>query len=376
MSQTSTKSSGTALKYMMLGRMPEAIEIPADTHWEVGAVTAGSGLRVGRGSRISVDELLLGDGVEIGSDVVIDAERVELGNRARIGNGCRIAAIGGRGRAFRAGDHFLFGERNISLLPSFAAGDYVSIHHDLLMNGYRPCAIGHNTWVGQNCVLNATDDLFIGNNVGIGAYSSIYTHAFNGELLEGCQVFNKAPVTIADNAWLVGGYNVVSPGVTIGPRTMILSSSVVSRDVPEGHCVGGIPARDLTDKIQPFRDIGAGDRLELMHRFVTEFGEEVHPGRFKKSPSGIVVAPEGRRSFFVEVQETLDQRALSGRGPGAVYVGVAGESGGLSEVTVFELATKTYRKLRSEIEIELIQFMNGYRARFVPHDEPRVEAKA
>ncbi len=333
-------------------------------------------MRVGRGSRISVGEMLLGDGVEIGSDVVIDAERVELGHRARIGNGCRIAAIGGRGQRFRAGDFFFFGERNISLLPNFAAGDYVSIHHDLLMNGYSACAIGHNSWIGQNCVLNATDELFIGNNVGIGAYTSIYTHAFNGELLEGCQIFNKAPVTIADNAWLVGGYNVISPGVTIGPRTMIMSSSVVSRDVPEGHCVGGIPARDLTDRIRPFRDLSTRERLELMRRFVMEFGEEVHPGRFEMSPSGIVVTPEGRRSFFVEVQEAFDERTLSGRGPGAVYAGVAGESASLSEVTVFDLATKTYHKLRSEIEIELIQFMNGYRARFVPHDEPRVKARA
>jgi acetyltransferase-like isoleucine patch superfamily enzyme len=355
--------------------MSEAIEIPADTNWKVGAVTAGSGLRIGRGSRISVDELLLGDGVEIGSDVVIDAERVELGHRARIGNGCRVAAIGGRGRCFRAGDYFLFGERNLSLLPSFVAGDYVSVHHDLLMNGYSACAIGHNTWVGQNCVLNATDKLCIGNNVGIGAYTSIYTHAFNGELLEGCQVFNKAPVTIADNAWLVGSYNVVSPGVTIGPRAMILSSSVVSRDVPEGHCVGGIPARDLTDRIRPFRDLSIGGRVELMRRFVMEFGEEVYPGRFKASPQGIAVAPEGRRAFFVEVQETLDERTLSGRGPGAVYAGTAGEYVGLSEVTVFDLTTKTYRKLRTEIEIDLIRFMNGYRARFVPHDEPRVEAE-
>ncbi|HEV2945427.1 MAG TPA: hypothetical protein VGX26_09975 [Solirubrobacteraceae bacterium] len=356
--------------------MSKAVEIAADTKWEVESLIAETGVRIGRESHISVDELILGDGVEIGSNVVIDAERVELGYRARIGDGCRIAAIGGRGLRFRAGDHFFFGERNISLLPTFAAGDYVSIHHDLLMNGYDACAIGHNTWIGQNCVLNATDELVIGNNVGIGAYTSIYTHAFNGELLEGCQVFNKAPVTIADNAWLVGGYNVVSPGVTIGPRTMVLSSSVVSRDVPEGHCVGGIPARDLTDKIQPFRDLSAEDRLELMRRFVVEFGEEVHPGQFETSPSGILVTPEKRRQFFVEVHETLDQRELSGRGPGAVYVGTAEGLAELAEVTIFDLATKTYRKLRSEIEIELIQFMNGYRARFVPHDEPCIGIRA
>ena len=110
------------------------------------------------------------------------------------------------------GDRFFLGSDSKLLMPTFVTGDYVSLHNHLLANGLRPCFIGHNTWVGQNCVLNSNELFTIGNNVGIGAYTSVYTHGFFGELLEGCQDFRIAPVVIEDDAWLIGAYNVVSPG--------------------------------------------------------------------------------------------------------------------------------------------------------------------
>jgi acetyltransferase-like isoleucine patch superfamily enzyme len=85
--------------------------------------------------------------------------------------------------------------------------------------------IGHNVWVGQNCVLNAEDDLTIGNHVGIGAYSSVYTHGYFGDLLEGCQVFKVGPVTIEDDVWILGSYNIISPGVTLGAKSLILTGA-------------------------------------------------------------------------------------------------------------------------------------------------------
>jgi acetyltransferase-like isoleucine patch superfamily enzyme len=330
--------------------------------------------RVGAGSVIRAATLTIGPGARIGENVTIEADTVLVGHHATISGHCVLRGIGRPAQRLEMGDHFFLGPSSTILVPEFAAGDYVAMHNHLLLNGYKSCVVGHNTWIGQNCVLNSTDELTIGNNVGVGAYSSIYTHAYNGELLEGCEVWSTAPVVIEDNVWLVGCYNVISPGVTVGSRSMVLTSSVVSRDVPPAHCVGGVPAKDLTDKIRPFRDVTLGEKLTMMRRFIGEFVSERHPADSSEIEDGYLVSPEAGEPFFVVVQDRLDASALPD-GPGAVYAGAL-DGGDVDErVTVFDVSTKRYGKRRTDVEVALMKFMNGYRARFAPDDRPRVTAQ-
>lgn len=330
---------------------------------------------VGAGSVIRAGRLTLGPGARIGENVTIEADTVVLGHHATIAADCRLSGIGAPAQRLQMGDHFFLGASSTVLVPEFVAGDYVAVHNHLLLNGYKFCVVGHNTWIGQNCVLNSTDELTIGNNVGVGAYSSIYTHAYNGELLEGCEVWSTAPVVIEDNVWLVGSYNVISPGVTVGSRSMVLTSSVVSRDVAPGHCVGGVPAKDLTDRIRPFRDVMLDEKLAMMRRFVGEFVRERHGSERNEIDGGYVVSPRGGDPFFVVVQDRLDPSTLP-EGSGAVYAGAVDGAELDPRVTVFDVSTKRYGKRRSDVEVALIKFMNGYRARFTPEDCPQVTAQA
>ena len=52
------------------------------------------------------------------------------------------------------------------------------------------------------------------------------------------------PITIGRNAWL-GGAVIVCPGDTIGDDSVVGAGSVVTRDVPPGVTVVGVPARPL-----------------------------------------------------------------------------------------------------------------------------------
>jgi acetyltransferase-like isoleucine patch superfamily enzyme len=169
---------------------------------DVDRLTIGPNVVIGDDTTITGEETVIGSGVRIGTGVRIQVERFSAGRGGRIEDTCLLSGPGGSAQRIDLGDRFFLGSDSKLLMPTVVTGDYVSLHNHLLANGLRPCFIGHNTWIGQNCVLNSNDLLTIGNNVGIGAYTSVYTHGFFGELLEGCEVFSVAPVVIEDDAWL------------------------------------------------------------------------------------------------------------------------------------------------------------------------------
>ncbi len=55
---------------------------------------------------------------------------------------------------------------------------------------------------------------------------------------------SAAPVVIGDRVW-VGTRAVVLKGVTIGDGAVVAAGAVVSKDVPAGAVVAGIPARQV-----------------------------------------------------------------------------------------------------------------------------------
>lgn len=349
--------------------------IGTDVALNVDRLTIGPDAVVGDHTAIFGADVTIGRGARIGKDVRIQAERFSAGRGCRIEDGCVLSGPGGRARLIELGDRVLIGSDSKLLVPTLITGDYVSLHNHLLANGLQPCIIGHNTWVGQNCVLNSNDLLTIGNNVGIGAYTSVYTHGFFGELLEGCQLFSVAPVVIEDDAWLVGAYNVISPGVTLGRRSIVLTGSVVSRDVPPERCVAGAPARDLTERLKPFKPLSIEEKLETMRRFIGEYAAERHEAHTPTEHGFDVHCTDGRRRL-VEVRTAVAAGDFGDDAEGVVYVADNSQDVHFEGVTVFDLSQKTYTKLGGDFEADVISFMNSYRARFLPGDRPRIGGDA
>ncbi len=135
--------------------------------------------KIGNNTRIRGNRIIIDNDVSIGSNTIISATYISIGKGSKIEDNCRIILTGEQSK-FTVGDNCLVGTDSKIVAPIFEAGDYVTLHNHLLVNGYKPCKIGHNVWVGQNCILNATDSLTIEDNVGIGAYSSVWTHGFWG----------------------------------------------------------------------------------------------------------------------------------------------------------------------------------------------------
>lgn len=103
--------------------------------------------------------------------------------------------------------------------------------------------IGEGTRVDPDSIDSLFPELVhIGANCIIAPASMILTHDASFYLCSG--EYRVAPVFIGDNVF-VGYGAIIMPGVTIGRDAIIGAGSVVTKDVPSGCVVAGVPAREL-----------------------------------------------------------------------------------------------------------------------------------
>ncbi len=104
----------------------------------------------------------------------------------------------------------------------------------------KKVVIGRNTAINRKVIMDARDDVYIGNNVNISAEAAIYTggHRINSTDF----AYYSAPVRIEDRVW-IGTRAMIMPGVTIGEGAVILPGAVVTQSVPPFSLVGGVPGK-------------------------------------------------------------------------------------------------------------------------------------
>ena len=256
----------------------------------------GQGVEFGRNARVIGRRVSIGSGTTIGDDVLIKADVVQIGRRCRIEDDVESSWHGGNSKLFMMGDCCFVGRDSRILVREFCAGDYVVLHNHLLANGDAQLTIGNNAWMGQNGILNANSALKIGNNVGIGAYSAVWTHGKFGALIDGCLMHKDAPVTIEDDACLWRA--VVSPGVTVGRRAVILPGAVMTKDAPGESCFGGVPAVDLSSKVKTYRSVSTEEKIQMMREFVAEFLNKHYPEEYVQRSEGEYLVKSGETEAF------------------------------------------------------------------------------
>lgn len=111
--------------------------------------------------------------------------------------------------------------------------------------------IGNNSSIGPYSYIGCSGLIEIGNNVIMSPRVSIYAenHLFNDkDVLIMKQGVKREFVKIEDNCWIAAN-SVILSGVTIGQGSVVAAGSVVTKDVPPGSVVAGVPAKVIKSRI-------------------------------------------------------------------------------------------------------------------------------
>jgi UDP-3-O-[3-hydroxymyristoyl] glucosamine N-acyltransferase len=128
---------------------------------------------------------------------------------------------------------------NVSLGERSAVGRGVCLESEC---GDSHCRVDADTQINRSVYLDFTGGLVIGKRVLISQHTAIYTHS-HGHDPRSTPV--KTPLVIEDDVW-IGGHALVLEGVgRIGRGAIVAAGAVVTREVPVGAIVGGVPARTI-----------------------------------------------------------------------------------------------------------------------------------
>lgn len=113
-----------------------------------------------------------------------------------------------------------------------------------VVGDYHNIVLHKNCDVNEGCFLLAKAKIEIGENTALAYGVSIITSAdpntdFNA--LASLYPAKTAPVIIGKDCW-IGANSTILPGVTIGDFSVVAAGSVVTKDVPSGVMVAGVPA--------------------------------------------------------------------------------------------------------------------------------------
>lgn len=269
--------------------------------------------------QIFADEVVLGKGVVIEDGVILQGRSAKLAKRVIIG------------------DNVFIGQNSRAYVDELIIGDYTMIHNHAFIAGDLPCEIGSCCWFGQHVIFNSTGGLKIGNGVGVGAYSQLWSHIRHGDMLQGCRWNTTKPLIIEDDVWFVG-HCIVSP-IVAQKGSMAMVGSVVTKDMLANHTYAGVPAKDMTDKLGPqFDDVSVEEKYQKMLAAHDEFYAS-HPEFAARS---------------ITIVRSLEEA----------------ENINLADHTVFDVSTRQYNRRRTDEEFAFMKHLLGQLYKFFPRDEP------
>ncbi len=225
-------------------------------------------VRVDPSARITCKDLVIGAGGVIGPGCVIEGRRVVIGRDLWMDVGARI----GGGSCEDPDAHL-------------TAGDFLHL--------------------GKHSEINIARGVTLGDEVGIGVGTGLYTHGAYLDELAGfpCRF---EPIRIGSRVWLPHAW--VNPGVRIGDNVVVAAGSVVNADLPSGCLAGGVPCRVLRADAYP-RPLSEAEQHAALDCIVGECRALIPHAAVLRYGLCITVAKEGHTLTIFDT----DARTITGQ---------------------------------------------------------------
>lgn len=113
-----------------------------------------------------------------------------------------------------------------------------------LVAGANACLQVDADFIGKNCTIVARESIAIGEGSKLAENVVVRDGNHDHSVPLQAMKFTQAPIVIGRDVW-IGASSVVLSGVSVGDGATIAAGAVVTKPVPTGCTVAGVPAREL-----------------------------------------------------------------------------------------------------------------------------------
>jgi acetyltransferase-like isoleucine patch superfamily enzyme len=197
--------------------------------------------------------------------------------------------------------------------------------------------LGRHSRIFPFCWLEPGEGIFIGDHVGIGGHTLIFTHGSWSDFLHSGPVA-FGPVKIENHVWLPWRVFVM-PNVTIGERAIIGANSTVTKSIPAHSLATGTPAKIVKEGIN--KELCQEEFIGRVEIILSEYVK--HSQRSEKT---------------VDLSDIKKHISF--------YRSHKNELASTNSVLRIDMSTYTYTQMPGENFLEIIPFLRSYGIRLEP----------
>ncbi len=189
------------------------------------------GQKIGRKTKLKFGTLML-------------SSKVEIGQRSKIGPFSYV-----KSDDLKIGNYSMVKPLVILKTRKIAIADYVHIAPTCIITSEftrnSTLSIGNHSRIFPFCWLDTGEGITIGQNVGVGGHTLMFTHGVWPNYVDGGPI-SFGPIVIEDNVWLPWRVFIL-PNVTIGENAIIGGNSLINKDIPARTLAAGSPAKSIKE---------------------------------------------------------------------------------------------------------------------------------